>query len=78
VEKFMNLFGPPTFEFFTPPGEGVATQPITVNSSGRVDFQAVSWPAKLHLKDKVLDISTGQRVIIIGRQGNTLLVVPFR
>jgi membrane protein implicated in regulation of membrane protease activity len=32
----------------------------------------------LHLKDKVLDISTGQRVIIIGRQGNTLLVVPFR
>jgi len=74
----MNLFGPPSLEFFTSPGEGVATRPITSSSSGRVDFNAVSWPAKLHLNNRVLNISEGQKVVVIGRQGNTLLVFPFR
>ncbi|MGG6242532.1 NfeD family protein [Nodosilinea sp. AN01ver1] len=74
----MNLFGPPRSEFFTYPVEGIATQSITASSSGRVEFQAVNWPAKLHLNDKALNISEGQKVVIIGRQGNTLLVFPFR
>ncbi|MBE9139157.1 NfeD family protein [Nodosilinea sp. LEGE 07088] len=74
----MNFFGSPSLEFFTPPGEGIATQSITSNNAGRVDVNAVSWPAKLHLNDRVLNISKGQKVVIIGRQGNTLLVVPFR
>lgn len=47
---------------------------IPPGESGRVMYEGNSWPACC--SDQELAIATGQNVIVIGRQGNTLIVMP--
>lgn len=47
---------------------------IPPGSSGRVMYEGNSWPACC--SDRDLAIATNQTVIVVGRQGNTLIVMP--
>ena len=47
---------------------------ILPGQTGRVIYEGNSWPACCG--DRELAIATGQPVIVVGRQGNTLIVMP--
>lgn len=56
---------------------GVVEIEISPDGTGRVQFQATSWPARFYQKaDEAL--MPGQRVEAIALQGNTLLVIPLK
>ena len=62
-----------------PPALMDATEARTITSippgnSGRVMYEGNSWPACC--SDQEMAIATNQTVIVIGRQGNTLIVMP--
>lgn len=62
-----------------PPALMDATEARTITSippgeSGRVIYEGNSWPACC--SDQDLAIATNQTVIVVGRQGNTLIVLP--
>lgn len=62
-----------------PPALMDATEARTITSippgsSGRVMYEGNSWPACC--SDRELAIATNQTVIVVGRQGNTLIVMP--
>ena len=62
-----------------PPALMDATEARTITSippgeSGRVMYEGNSWPACC--SDRELAIATNQTVIVVGRKGNTLLVMP--
>ncbi|MEA5465764.1 NfeD family protein [Leptothoe sp. PORK10 BA2] len=62
-----------------PPALMDATEARTITaippgSSGRVMYEGNSWPACC--SDREMAIATDQTVIVIGRQGNTLIVMP--
>ncbi len=54
--------------------EGVTIAEIPAGLSGRVQYEGVSWRAICD--DPHLAIAEGQRVIVLRRQGTTLVVVP--
>ncbi|NEZ60598.1 NfeD family protein [Leptolyngbyaceae cyanobacterium CCMR0081] len=47
---------------------------IPAGQSGRVIYEGNSWPACC--SDQDVAIATNQTVIVVGRQGNTLIVMP--
>lgn len=56
---------------------GIVEIEILPDGTGRVQFQATSWPARFyHKADQALQ--PGQRVAAIALQGNTLLVMPIQ
>lgn len=62
-----------------PPALMDSTEARTITSippgeNGRVMYEGNSWPACC--SDRDMAIATGQTVIVIGRQGNTLIVMP--
>ncbi|MEO0352331.1 MAG: NfeD family protein [Cyanobacteria bacterium P01_A01_bin.15] len=62
-----------------PPALMDATEARTITaippgSSGRVIYEGNSWPACC--SDQEVAIATNQTVIVVGRQGNTLIVMP--
>ena len=62
-----------------PPALMDATEARTITSippgrSGRVMYEGNSWPACC--SDREVAIATNQTVIVVGRQGNTLIVMP--
>ncbi|MEM9804426.1 MAG: NfeD family protein [Cyanobacteria bacterium P01_D01_bin.56] len=62
-----------------PPALMDSTEARTITSippgeNGRVMYEGNSWPACC--SDRDMEIATGQPVIVIGRQGNTLIVMP--
>ncbi|MDX2255420.1 MAG: NfeD family protein [Pseudanabaenaceae cyanobacterium bins.39] len=54
--------------------EGITISEIPAGSSGRVKHEGVSWRAMCD--DEHLSIPANQKVIILRRQGTTLIVVP--
>ena len=62
-----------------PPALMDSTEARTITSippgrSGRVMYEGNSWPACC--SDREVAIATNQTVIVVGRQGNTLIVMP--
>ena len=62
-----------------PPALMDSTEARTITSipagrSGRVMYEGNSWPACC--SDRDVAIATNQTVIVVGRQGNTLIVMP--
>ena len=62
-----------------PPALMDSTEARTITSippgqSGRVMYEGNSWPACC--SDRDVAIATDQTVIVVGRQGNTLIVMP--
>ncbi|WP_008307855.1 NfeD family protein [Leptolyngbya sp. PCC 6406] len=54
--------------------EARATTTIAPGETGRVLYEGNSWQARC--EDLSTAIATGQRVIVVGRRGNTLLIMP--
>lgn len=61
---------------FPQPEIGVVEQTISPTQSGRVRFDATSWPAQLYNSDDQITLVPDDTVDIVARQGNILLVVP--
>ncbi len=70
----------PRIEFFTAQKSARVEHPITRHQKGRVFFEGTYWPAQIYasgnlaLTDHALEVSSW--VVVIGRQGLTLLVSP--
>ncbi|MBD2177816.1 NfeD family protein [Pseudanabaena sp. FACHB-1998] len=54
--------------------EGITIAEIPAGKSGRVQHEGVSWKAKCD--DPQIAIASQQKVIILRREGTTLIVVP--
>lgn len=67
-------------DLFPKPGIGQVEKTITATQPGRIHFRATSWPARFCYPDSQPDgslkVIPGEDVIVVGRQGITLLVVP--
>ncbi|PSN18428.1 hypothetical protein C7271_12605 [filamentous cyanobacterium CCP5] len=55
---------------------GVVIKPITDGCAGLVNFKSIPWRAKLYQVSGGGPIADGQPVVIVGREGNVLLVEP--
>ncbi|MFH7244635.1 MAG: NfeD family protein [Spirulina sp.] len=70
----------PSIEIFTAQKPARVEHPITRHQKGRVFFEGTYWPAQIYtsrslaLTDHALEVSSW--VVVIGRQGLTLLVRP--
>lgn len=65
-------------ELFAAPREGIIEQPIVAHQRGRVKAMGSIWTARLYQIDRQIVIAVGDRVLIVGRQGITLLVTPMQ
>lgn len=63
-------------ELFAQPGIGEVVKMITPNGRGRVKYRASFWPARLY-PDAQLQAGPSEQVIVVGRDGITLLVTPI-
>ena len=54
--------------------EGETLTEIPPGQAGRILYEGSSWRAKC--EDEAITISPHQKVYIVGRQGNTLIVLP--
>jgi membrane protein implicated in regulation of membrane protease activity len=67
---------PEILEIFSQPILGEVEETITTSRSGRVGAMATTWPAEFYSCDRQLVASPGDPVVVIGRRGITLLVLP--
>lgn len=58
-----------------PPSEGDVSMTIPRGGLGEVEYEGTTWSARCQLSD--VAITAGQRVHVVGRQGNTLIVLPM-
>jgi len=63
----------PTREL-APPSEADVSQTIPAGGEGEVSYEGSFWRARSQVSD--LEIAAGQRVYVVDRQGNTLIVLP--
>lgn len=73
----MNISIASKVEWFAQPGVGEVVKLITPNERGRVKFRASFWPARLHPDADPNSLSPKQSVVVVGRDGITLLVTPL-
>jgi hypothetical protein len=66
---------PDEVELLAKPEPGKVEKSITATQPGWVYFQATSWSARIH-QDFPGNLEPGHSVWVIGRKGNTLLVLP--
>ena len=72
----MQKFSCDAPQMFAKPLPGIVDETIAPDQPGRVKFKATYWPAKL-FRGYDLTLEPGQKVLVIGRQGITLLVRPL-
>ena len=72
----MYSFVPNKTQIFPSPVKGIVEKEIFGNQSGSIKYDGSFWRAKLHQTDDIKNIPVGQTVSVIGREGNTLLVIP--
>lgn len=63
-------------KLFSKPATGIVEETITATVPGRVRFQATHWPARLYGQYNQVTLLPNDLVMVVGRQGLTLLVVP--
>ncbi|MGD1941593.1 MAG: NfeD family protein [Leptolyngbyaceae cyanobacterium] len=63
-------------EFFEQTMSGIVERDITAHLPGRVKVMGVSWKASLYDLDGSYILSPDTPVTVLGRRGNTLLVLP--
>lgn len=71
----MNLPSEP-FELYDPPIWGTITKPITPLHRGRVAAFASIWYCSFYHPDYYVSLEPGDSVLIVGRRGITLLIIP--
>lgn len=65
---------PSTSRELDPPTEAEVSQPIPPGGMGEVVYEGSFWTARCQVSDA--SIAAGQTVHVIGRHGNTLIVMP--
>jgi len=63
-------------EMFPETVQATVEQRIAPNQPGRVKFLGSYWPAKLYKPDEQIILEPSQRVLAVGIEGITLLIVP--
>jgi hypothetical protein len=72
-----NLFTNYPIEMFPSGVKGFVTEPIALFQFGRVNCRG-SWRARLHDISCQTTLLPGQPIFAIGREANTLIVIPVR
>lgn len=67
-----------TTEIFSQQGTAKVLRAITSEDAGRVRFRGTDWPARLNRSDSQIFVVPSAKVLVIGRQGLTLLVEPLK
>lgn len=67
---------PPPIECFPPSAVGVIDEVVAGDRRGRIRYGGTIWFARPCTPDLGLTFGVGQPVQILGRQGNTLLILP--
>ncbi|MGB3514984.1 MAG: NfeD family protein [Elainellaceae cyanobacterium] len=70
----MDSFYRPDFQLFTHPGRGTVVETITTSQRGRVRYLSSYWPARLHQETPFTQLTPEQTVVVLGREGMTLLI----
>ena len=65
-------------ELFAAPREGIIDRPVAAHLPGRVKAMGSIWNARFYQIDRQIVIAAGDRVLIVGRQGLTLLIAPIQ
>ena len=60
---------------FSQPGVAIVVDAIQPQAKGWVKFDGTQWSAQFYNSTSQKTIAPGERVQVLGRQGNTLLVV---
>lgn len=63
-------------EIFEQTLHGIVESEIVGHLPGRVKVMGVSWTARLYTPDTRYVLSAGSPVTVVGRRGNTVLVLP--
>ncbi|GAB4300686.1 MAG: hypothetical protein Fur0025_40500 [Oscillatoriaceae cyanobacterium] len=71
----MNYFPPCQPTLFPQPIPATVLESICCHQKGIVKFQGNYWHAKFYQNNDQITIPPGEPVTVIGREGNTLLVV---
>ncbi|MBE9136072.1 NfeD family protein [Nodosilinea sp. LEGE 07088] len=68
-----------TLELFDTPKAARVDCPISAHIRGRVFYEGTYWPARFYdgLVDANYALAVSSRVLVVGRQGLTLLVSPL-
>ncbi len=69
---------PKQIELFAAPVEGILERPVANHQPGRVKAMGTTWNARFHKFEHAIAIAAGDRVLIVGRQGITLLIAPMQ
>ncbi|MBD2109304.1 NfeD family protein [Nodosilinea sp. FACHB-13] len=67
---------PPPIEWFPSSAVGVIDEAVEGDCPGRIRYGGTHWFARSYTADLGLTFVVGQPVQILGRQGNTLLILP--
>jgi membrane protein implicated in regulation of membrane protease activity len=78
VWKMNSFFFPEEVERFPYPVWGKMIDAITLNQPGRVGFEATEWNAEFDQPGYEASICPGEKVKILARKGNTLLIMPIK
>lgn len=68
---------PSRIELFAAPVEGIVDRPADATRPGRIRTMGTIWNARLYQFENQLAVAAGDRVLVVGRQGLTLLIVPL-
>ncbi|MEO0409106.1 MAG: NfeD family protein [Cyanobacteria bacterium P01_A01_bin.135] len=72
--ELKDLAPAPVKKDVRPPPHGKVLRPIYPGQTGEVAYQGTTWKARCQVPDAVLEME--QPVQIVGREGNTLWVMP--
>jgi membrane protein implicated in regulation of membrane protease activity len=73
----MAILEPTQAELFEHPLDGVVVTVIMGCLSGQVNIMSVTWLARLCVPDPRYVLPPGTPVSVVGRRGNTVLVLPY-
>ncbi|MGG6295468.1 NfeD family protein [Leptolyngbya sp. AN02str] len=74
IALVLRGFVPPKSRNLDPPTEAEVSTDIPRGGVGEVSYEGTFWSARCQVSD--VAIAAGETVHVVGRQGNTLIVVP--
>jgi membrane protein implicated in regulation of membrane protease activity len=72
----MKISGSRVVIHFETPVFGYIDQPVKGDKPGRIRFEGTIWFARPYANGSGIGFSEEERVLIVARQGNTLLILP--
>lgn len=72
----MSPFEPSPIKHFAVAVSGVVDKAVKSNAPGRIRYGNTTWFARPYPNTSNLTFAAGDQVLILARQGNTLLIVP--